>query len=345
MDTLNDASSGIKAIALISGGLDSILAAELILGQGIKLAALNFISPFCQCNHKSDSCFMAKEAAQKLGMNFKVINLGEEYLEIVKRPRFGYGANLNPCIDCRILMLKKAKEFMKETGASFIITGEVLGQRPMSQKMHMLKLIERESQLDGLILRPLSAGLLDETLPEKNGWVRRASLLSLSGRSRRAQLSLAKEKDISDYSCPSGGCLLTDSGFSRRLKDLMQNFEDFSLKDVELLKIGRHFRLGLNSKLIVGRDEKENLRLENYKEYGNIYFDPDPLKGPVALGKGNFEDPETIELSARILARYCDHDKEEPILIKYFSEGPNQSEGKDISVGPLELEKLEIYRI
>jgi len=332
-----------KAISLLSGGLDSTLATKLALEQGLEVIALNFTSPFCQCNHKANSCSIAKDVAQGLGVSLNVVNLGTEYLEIVKNPKHGYGSNMNPCVDCRILMLKKAKEFMQKNGADFIITGEVLGQRPMSQYRHMLKLIDKETQLEGLILRPLSANLLDETIPEKKGWVNRKLLLSLSGRTRKPQISLAKDRDIKNYSCPAGGCLLTDPGFSKRMKDLIKYCGSFSLRDVELLKLGRHFRLDVNSKLIVGRDESENNRLKNFIDPGDIYFDPHPVKGPVAIGRGNFKDNEILELGARIIARYCDKNGTDSVIIKYGS-CPDITQN-ETSVFPLELEKIELYRI
>ncbi len=204
----------IKAVSLISGGLDSGLATRLMLELGVELVALNFRSPFCLCNKRGGCSFEAKNLSDRLGIGLKVVSVFDEFVEIVKNPPHGYGSNLNPCIDCRILMFKTAKKFMQEIGASFIVTGEVLGQRPMSQKSPTLRLIEKESGLEGLILRPLSAKLLPETIPEKNGWVNREKLLSISGRGRKEQISLVKEFEMGDYPCPSGGCLLTDPCFS-----------------------------------------------------------------------------------------------------------------------------------
>lgn len=296
-----------KAIALISGGLDSTLATKLIQNLGIDLVCLNTVSPFCLCNHRSSSgCFHgASQVVKDLGLKLISINVAEEFLEIVKSPGHGYGSNMNPCIDCRILLFRKAKEAMEKERASFVITGEVLGQRPMSQRLNAMKLIEKEAGLEGLVLRPLSARVLESTIPEKELWIERDKLLAISGRGRREQFSLAKEFGINDYPCPSGGCLLTDPEFSRRLKDLIKH-NQFTLEEVQLLKIGRHFRISETAKLIVGRNEKENERLANLSKEGDYLFLPtDELAGPVALGRGTFSD-DFLRLSSSITCRYCD---------------------------------------
>ena len=296
-----------KAIALISGGLDSTLATRLIKDLGIELVCLNTVSPFCLCNHRSTlGCFYeAGRVAKDLGLELVSINVAEEFLEIVKKPKYGYGSNMNPCIDCRILLFKKAKEAMQREGASFVITGEVLGQRPMSQKLKTMWLIEKEAGLDGLVLRPLSARVLKPTIPEKQGWILRDKLLAISGRGRREQITLARKLGINDYPCPSGGCLLTDPEFSKRLKDTMQH-EQLNLDNVQLLKVGRHFRLSDKAKLVVGRNEKENERLLNLAKENDYIFSPNAeLTGPTSLGRGVFNN-ELIELSCCIISRYCD---------------------------------------
>lgn len=212
---------------------------------------LRFITPFFNPKLKN----FPKDS------NYKEIELGQDYLEVIKKPKHGYGKNLNPCIDCKIFMLKKAKEIMKKEGFGFIATGEVLGQRPMSQKKDTFRLMEKEAGLSGLIVRSLSAKLLAETLPEKEGLVDRNKLLDIQGRSRKVQFSLAESLGIKNYFTPSGGCLLTDPGFSARLKDLIDTQGDFSLYDIELLKLGRHFRLSKKKKFVVSRSEKEALGL------------------------------------------------------------------------------------
>jgi tRNA U34 2-thiouridine synthase MnmA/TrmU len=279
----------------------------LIKEQGVELLALNFKTPFCLCDGKQSSgCTSHSRAlASELGIEFRVISVIDEFFRVLKNPRHGYGSNMNPCIDCRILKFRLAAQVMRQSGASFIITGEVLGQRPMSQHRQALSLIERESGLEGLVLRPLSAQLLPETLPEKNGWVERNKLLAFSGRSRRPQMDLAESFNFKDYPCPAGGCLLTDPGFSARMKDLLSHGE-LNVREVELLKFGRHFRLSDQAKLIVGRDERENQRLESLADKDDwLFFPEEGVAGPLALGKGPF-DPGLIELACRITASYCD---------------------------------------
>ncbi len=293
-----------KAVALLSGGLDSTLAVKVVLEEGIEIVALNFFSPFCLCNRKTGCKSIAKKITDEFGIELKVIHVGEEYIEILKNPKHGYGKNLNPCIDCRILMLTRAKEFMQEIGASFIITGEVLGQRPMSQHRAALKTIEKESGLEGLILRPLSAKLFPLSIPEKEGWVDRERLLEISGRSRKPQMALAKDYKISDYACPAGGCLLTDRGFANRMRDLMTHSE-ITLDDIPLLKVGRHFRISSSCKLIVGRNKEENERLLGLAKQGDLYFSPVEAMGPDGIGRGSF-DNGNIQKSVSIIARYCD---------------------------------------
>jgi len=293
----------IKAIALLSGGLDSTLAARAVLDQGIELQAVNFLTEFCTCTPKKMSCLTSKQAVKQLDIKLKRFNVSEEYLEIVKSPLHGYGKNLNPCIDCRIFMFRKARDYMREIGASFVVTGEVLGERPMSQRRDALMLIERESGLEGLILRPLSAKLLEPTIPEKKGWINRKKLLAIKGRSRKPQIHLAQHYGIHDYPCPAGGCLLTDKGFSQRMRDLMKHTPDFELNDVKLLKLGRHFRLTPKAKLVIGRNETENEKLMNLGVPGDILLDAREIPGPLAILRGKI-DNTNITLSASIVSTY-----------------------------------------
>ena len=295
-----------KALALHSGGLDSTLAIKIILDQGLEIEAVNFISPFYQRRARNNSAENeAKKTADNLGVNLKTINLGKECLDIIRNPKHGYGKNLNPCIDCRILMNRRAKEYMQESGTSFIITGEVVGQRPMSQHKNALRLIDKESGLKGLVLRPLSARVLPLTIPEERQWVRRDRLLAISGRSRKPQITLARHYHIADYPAPAGGCLLTDPGFSRRLKDLLDH-HSFNLEEIELLKIGRHFRLSASAKLVVGRNQQENLLINSLASPGELHFCPARDKGPEALARGKFSALD-IKNACRIIARYCDN--------------------------------------
>ena len=333
-----------KAITLISGGLDSTVATRIIQDLGLELVAVNTISPFCLCNRRSSKgcAHGANSAAKQLGLKLISVDVTNDFLEIVKNPKHGYGSNMNPCIDCRILLFKKAKELMASEGASFVITGEVLGQRPMSQKLNTMRLIEKESGLEGLVLRPLSAKILEETIPEKRGWLSREKLLAINGRGRREQMDLAAKLGINDYPCPSGGCLLTDPEFSKRLKDLMK-YGEFDPENIQLLKIGRHFRLDEKTKLIVGRNEKENELLLGFaKEYDYLFMPGDELAGPTSLGRGIFSD-ELIGLSCGVTCRYCDikGEPEAEIIYKKTSE----NDGKTVMVPPIGEDKLLSLRI
>jgi len=333
-----------KVIALISGGLDSTLAARLMRDSRLELIALNTTTPFCLCNRKSSSgCIHgASIVAKDLGLKLFTVDVSGEFLAIVKNPPHGYGSNMNPCIDCRILLFKKAKELMQAEGASFVITGEVLGQRPMSQKLRTMKLIEDKSGLTGLVLRPLSARVLEETIPEKQGWVQREKLLAISGRGRRDQIDLAKNFAIFDYPCPSGGCLLTDPEFSRRLKELLVH-DEFRLKNIYLLKVGRHFRLDQATKLVVGRNQSENSKLEAMLEEGDLLFTPDEqTAGPTCLGRGRF-NKELVELSCRIASRYCDSNGKADVDITCKSS--RETETQTLRVLPLEEDRLISLRI
>lgn len=301
-----------KAIGLLSGGLDSTLAIKLIKDQGIEVIALNFTSPFCTCTSKNSGCSSAVKSAKELGVPLKVIVKGMDYFKIVENPKFGYGSNMNPCIDCRIYIYKKAKEFMEEVGASFLISGEVVGQRPMSQKRHTLKLIEREAGVEDILLRPLSAKLLPPTLPERNGWVDREKLLAISGRGRNEQIKIARENNI-DYPCPAGGCLLTDKFIANRIRDLFKYKKDYTLEDIKLLKVGRHIRISEHLKIIVGRDESECIKLENsFNSDKDIIIRCVEPKGPAILIKDfNGELPEKV---FQIAYRYSDAKNEELLL-------------------------------
>src|SRR3990170_6039316 len=291
----------IKALALLSGGLDSILATKLVLEQGIDVVAFNVTSPFCLC--KKGGCG-AVEAAKQLGVELKVVYSGLEYLKMVRKPKHSYGRNMNPCIDCRIFLLKKAKKIAKELGASFIFTGEVLDERPMSQHYPALKIIEGEAGLKGRILRPLSARLLPETEAERKGLVDRAKLLKIRGRSRKPQIKLAAEFNIKDYPCPAGGCLLTDKEFAKKLRDLFEHKKRINLEDVLLLKVGRHFRFGEN-KIIVGRNEAENKVLLAKKGKSDFSFEVPDIAGPTTLLQGR-KIKKAVEVAAALTAFYSD---------------------------------------
>lgn len=310
-----------KAIAMLSGGLDSTLACKIMKEQGIDLLALHFTSPFCTCTKRDAGCQIeAIKVANNLGIKVKVIHKGLDYLKIVEKPKFGYGRALNPCLDCRIYAFKKAKEIMEAEGAKFLITGEVLGQRPMSQRKDAIPLIEKESGLNGLIVRPLSAKLFPETIPETEGLIDRKKLLGITGRSRKEQIALASELGVTDYPCPAGGCRLTEPLYANKLRDLFEFEKDYTLKDINLLIVGRHFRLTPSTKIIVGKNEAENNSLESLSDNKKYHsFIPQNFKGPSILAIGKI-DKEIIKTIGTFAIYYAKKEKKHEYLIKYKEE-------------------------
>ncbi len=301
----------VKALALFSGGLDSSLAIKLIKEQGVDVEAITFITPFYSA--KSNG-FSLERAAQQLSVPLTVVRLGLDYLRVIRKPRYGYGKHMNPCIDCRIYMLKKAKQYARRTGADFIVTGEVLGERPMSQNWKALKIVEEESSLKGRLLRPLSAKLLPPTQPEKAGIVDRNKLLDIRGRSRKRQLALARAYGITEYQSPAGGCLLTYKEFAAKLRDLLTHKKRVSMTDLELLKVGRHFRFGKN-KIIVGRNREENQRLLELKAKNDYFFEAQGCGSPITLLQGP-KTRQAIKTAARLTAYYSDQ-KRGIVHVKY----------------------------
>jgi hypothetical protein len=289
----------VRALGLLSGGLDSALAAALLLEQGLEVVGLHLESPV-SC--RSD----VREVARDLGIALTVRPKGEEYLRMLREPRWGYGRNMNPCVDCRVFMLRRSREYLEESGADFLFTGEVLGQRPMSQLSEKLRLIDRQAGADGLILRPLSAKLLPETVPEQRGWVDRSRLLGISGRSRHVQLAEAARLGLERYQSPGGGCLLTDAVFSRKLRDLFDHAPPAGVgdADVELLSLGRHFRLGPALKVVLGRDAAENARLARLQGGQRWLVEPDGFTGPSALVCGPL-DEAGLGAAVRLIERYA----------------------------------------
>jgi len=293
----------IRAIGLLSGGLDSTLAVKLMLNQGIEVVALNFITPFCTCTKKGCK-HEASRITKKFEIEIKIIAANDEYIKMLRNPKHGYGKNMNPCIDCRIFMLKKAKEYMGEIGAAFLFTGEVVGQRPMSQRKEAMTLIEKEAGLEGLILRPLSARFLEPTIPEKEGLVDREKLLGIRGRWRKPQMKLAEELNIKDYQCPAGGCRLTDLQFARKVREAFEHNED-SVRDMILLRYGRHFRLPSGVKVIVGRNEEENSIISKFSDEKDLLMEVVRFGSPVTLLKGSCDEKD-IKEAASLCVRYSD---------------------------------------
>ncbi|MFC2061001.1 asparagine synthase-related protein [Elusimicrobiota bacterium] len=318
--------SKIKAIILVSGGLDSTIVTHMMKEQGLDLLCVHFSSPFCTCNSGCGNKNFAKETADKLDLKFKIQFMGEDFLKIVANPKHGYGKNMNPCIDCRIYKFKKAKEIMEKEGAKFIITGEVVGQRPMSQYKRVMRLIEKESDLEGLVLRPLTSGLLNPTLPEKNNWVDSKKLLSINGRSRKEQLKIAEKYNLSaeDYACPAGGCRLTYKEYSSKIQDLIKFKKGLSLRDVNYLSKGRHFRISEKFKVIVGRNKEENEILNRMANHGEVKLWAKDYNGPLCLGLGNFDD-NVLELMGKICGYYIKCEDSSPIGFIYDIDGKQNS--------------------
>jgi len=291
----------IRALVLFSGGLDSTLAVKVLEKQNIEVEALSFVSYFFD-----DS--KAKLSAEKNGIKMRSVDFSKVHSEVVKKPKRGYGSAMNPCIDCHLLMIREAGKIMKKEGFDFVATGEILGQRPMSQNLKALKLIERKADLEGRLLRPLSARLLEETEVEKRGLVDREKLLDISGRSRKRQFELAKESGIEYYPTPGGGCLLTEEGFGEKLKDLWKNTVVQKASDYALLQIGRTFWKG-GARIIVGKNKEENEKLEAIREKGDILIKMKDFMGPTALVSGSNRN-EGIEEAKKLIARYSRHAKE-----------------------------------
>jgi tRNA U34 2-thiouridine synthase MnmA/TrmU len=292
-----------KAILLLSGGLDSTLAGKMLLEQGVEVEAVNFTSPFCNCTPRSMGCSAARAAADQLGIAVRVFACKQDYLEIMKHPRFGRGGHMNACLDCRVHIFSKAKEVMEKEHADFVATGEVLGERPMSQRRQAMELIERESGLQGRIVRPLTAQLMPETEVEKRGIVDRSRLAAIRGRCRQPQFTLAAQLGLKDYLCPAGGCLLTDPEFAEKFKDLLDHEPDFNVADAVLLRYGRHFRLPSGTKIICGRDSTENPIIEQAWRPGDTLLVPVDVPGPSVLCRA-VASTEDVQIAARILATY-----------------------------------------
>ncbi len=325
-----------KALGLLSGGLDSTLAVKLILENGIDVEAINFTTPFCQC--RKGGCG-ATEAAKTFNIPLKMISAGTEYLRVVRNPRFGYGKNLNPCVDCRIFMLKKAKKYAKQIGAEFIFTGEVLGQRPMSQHRGALDLIEREAGLQGKILRPLSGKLLPKTEAEEKGLIAHEALRNISGRSRKPQIEMTREFNITNYPCSGGGCLLTDKEFANKLRDLFTHKKRVTVKEVNLLKVGRHFRFGEN-KIIVGRNQTENGILLRTKQKADYYFEVPNCGSPTTILKGP-KTKQAIEKAAALTAFHSDKNEEAQVQVSF---GQNKLNGQ-VTVALPSLAEVDELRL
>jgi len=300
-------------VGLFSGGLDSILAVKVLQDQGIHIIGVTWVTPFFGAEK-------AVQVAAGLDMDHRVVDITLDHLEVVRHPKHGYGRNMNPCIDCHALMFRQAGRLMEREGADFLFSGEVLGERPMSQNKGSLIRVARESGYEDCILRPLSAKLLPMTRPEREGKVDRARLLDLSGRGRKRQMELAEHYGIDEYPAPAGGCLLTDPIFSRRLRDLLKHQEPVSREDLELLKVGRHLRLDPCFKLIVGRDQEDNRQIRALWSQGNVLLDV--REHPSPLGLLSAGAPQNlVRLAASVVLRYSDAPGDQAWTVEIFDDG------------------------
>jgi tRNA U34 2-thiouridine synthase MnmA/TrmU len=329
-----------KIVALLSGGLDSRLAIKMMQKQGFEVEAVAIKTPFCDFDCGRGCGFEIRETADNLGVNLKTVYLGDEYIEMLKHPKHGFGSGMNPCIDCRAMMFEAGKKHMEEIGAEFIISGEVLGQRPMSQHGPSLRTIEKESGLEGKIVRPLSAALLPPTEPELKGLIKREDLGKIRGRSRKDQLRMAQEFGIENPPNAGGGCLLTDPKFAIRAKDLFNHVQTPTTNDIDLLKIGRHFRFDQKTKFIVGRNQDENEMLKALALDDDVLLETKDHVGPVSLIRGEISQ-NLLELVASITLRYSDAPKDIPSFVI----SQKKDVKSEISVMPVDESSYLQYRI
>ena len=328
-----------KAIALLSGGLDSRLAVKLMLDQGIEIEAVNFVTVFCTCTAKGSCKSEARAAAEEFGIHLKVLNATDEILAAIKNPEHGFGRGLNPCLDCRISMFKRAARYMRERGADFLVTGEVWGERPMSQRPEAMRIIEDQSGLKDLIVRPLSAHLFKPSLPEREGWVDREKLMAIQGRSRKVQMQLANELGINEYPCPAGGCLLCDKRFAARLERLLQEDSDPPIADIRALRLGRIFYSSDGGRIIVPRNEEETNRITALAREGDILMSAVDHMGPTTVIKGGSSQP-TLEEAAALTARYGQGRDEATVAVGCWLRGDEAAEPTIISASPAEGSSL-----
>lgn len=324
----------IKAVILFSGGLDSILAAKLIASQDIELEAIHFYTvflhdPFDQVRQR------LKAHADMIGIPLNIVDMTGEHLALVKKPLSGYGANINPCIDCKLLMFQKAKIYMEQEKASFLVSGEVLGQRAMSQRLDVFRRIERIAGLKKMIVRPLSARRLELTIAEEKKWIDRDKLYAIQSRSRKVQMRLAREIGIEDYPQPGGGCLLTDPGYSRRFKDLFSHFPECERRDIAWLRYGRHFRVSARAKLIVPRNADEAESLDRLIDEKTIHFLPASFDGYGSYGIGEFTDA-AMTTAVNIAAYYYPRFAKKTVMVK---DGVFQKEITASSLSPALVKK------
>jgi tRNA-uridine 2-sulfurtransferase len=336
-----------KCLALISGGLDSMLAARVMLDQGVHVEGINFYTGFCVEGHTHAIRRQDRDrpkrnnalwVAEQLGIKLHIVDVIEEYKEVVINPKHGYGANLNPCLDCKGFMVRKAREWIEAHGFDFVVTGEVVGQRPMSQRRDTMPVVARESGAFDRLLRPLCAKLLPATLPEREGWVERERLFDFNGRSRKPQMALAERYGIHEYAQPAGGCcFLTNEQYSRKLRDLWQARGDrrYEHEDILLLKVGRHLRPDPRFKLIVARDDGENNFLLGFRDrYAHVLATSH--SGPLALIDGAPTEDD-LQLAARLTARFGQGREAEQVTVAVTDRGGRT---RSLRVAPLRAEQI-----
>ncbi len=330
-----------RALALFSGGLDSILAVKVIEKQGVEVLAINFTSPFFGCSPVLDGEPVAARYARHYNIPFRSVQLGDDFLEMLRNPMHGYGSAMNPCIDCKIFMLGCAGKLMRELEADFVITGEVLGQRPMSQRRDALRVIERDCGLEGLLLRPLSAGYMKVTVPEAQGWVRRDELPTFKGRGRKDQIRLAVELGVDEYPAPGGGCLLTEESYIPKVKDILLHQQNPEVRDFHLLRTGRHFRLSDRCKAVVGRDISDNEKILAAAAPGEAAVRWLGGGSPMLLLVGE-PDASDIELAGRIVLRYTKAPKGDSCPMSMMKDGRLKEFTAVNDMGEDELERLRL---
>ena len=302
-----------KAIALFSGGLDSVLSMKLIIDQGIEVIALNINTGF---GSTKDRLKHMQNMCEQVGAELKIVDIQNEFLqEVLFDPKYGYGKHFNPCIDCHAKMFAVAKRIMEAEGASFLISGEVMGQRPMSQNKDSLQAVLNESNCDGILLRPMSAKMLKPTIAEENGWVDRQKLEGITGRSRDRQLEMVKEIGLQNFESPGGGCLLTDANFAKKMVDFIK-YDKFEVKDIPVVKFGRHFRLKDGAKLVIGRDKEENNHLQEIENDKYYHIKTVGLPGPHSLlsKSASLKDKE---IATKAILTYCKTDVKETYILSY----------------------------
>ncbi|MDP8219497.1 MAG: hypothetical protein P9M03_12320 [Candidatus Theseobacter exili] len=325
----------VKAVTLVSGGLDSLLSSVIVKNLGIEVHGI-----LCSTGLSSENSDKICQIGTSCGLNLEILDVSKGYVDLILHPEFGYGTAINPCIDCHIHFLRAAKNLMEKRGYDFVVTGEVLGQRPMSQHLQALHIVENESGLSGRLLRPLSAKLLPPTVAECEGLIDRNKLFDIQGRSRKRQIEMAKELDIYKHLQPAGGCFLTDKNYGRKFRDFLEHSNhNICKKDLLLLKIGRHFRLSESIKLIVGRNESENTSLTKYKR-GNTMLAAVDCPGPVGILSG-IDLTQNIELAASIILRYADTEETESTDVELLID----SKSSIITTKPISNDKLEDLRI